>query len=696
MGHDRMATIIRPLIFDNMTTTNPLLQSQALPQFSHILPDHIEPAIKKIIQMNEAELETLLSQQSLTWTSLIEPLEKLDLTLSYAWSPVGHLHSVMDSEPLREAYDNCLPLLSAYSTAMGQNKTLFQAYQSIKVQQGESLDAVQNKILDDSLRDFKLAGVSLEGDAKKRYGEIKKQLSKLTSTYEKNLLDATMAWRKNITEKKVLIGLPESALQQAKKTAQDNQQQGYTISLEFPSYYAVITYADDRKLREEIYHAYSTRASDQGPNANEFDNSKIMQQILSLRYELAALLGFENYAQLSLSTKMAEDTTQVFDFLNELSQKSKSQAENEIQALQEFAQSLGFKGSLQAWDISYYSEKFKQQKYTFNSESLRPYFPENKVLQGLFDITETLYGVSFKEKKDINKWHPDVRYFQVFNNSNEVCAGFYLDLYARPHKRGGAWMDDCRDHYELSSGEKDISVAYLTCNFNGPVDGKPALFTHDEVVTLFHEFGHGLHHMLTRIKYPQVSGISGVPWDAVELPSQFNENFCYHKETLKLISGHYETGETLPDEMIDKLIAAKNFQSAMMMVRQLEFSLFDFHLHHDFNKDNNINIQHVLNDVRAQVSVINTPESNRFQNGFSHIFAGGYAAGYYSYKWAEVLSADAFGAFEETGILNKTTGKKFLETILSKGGSDTPMNLFKKFRGREPSIAPLLRHCGIH
>lgn len=676
-------------------SNNPLLQHHQWPPFDEIKPDQIVPAIETIIAKNEKQLQTLLQQDILSWTTLIEPLEKMDLQLSYAWSPVSHLHSVMDSDELREAYDACLPLLSAYSTAMGQNRELYEAYQQIRQHQAAELDDIQVKILDDSLRDFKLAGVALEGQPKQRYGEIKKELSKLTSQYEKNLLDATMAWHKNFANKEALDGLPESALEQAKNSAKLRKESGYSITLEFPSYYAVITYANDRELREEIYRAYSTRASDQGPDAGTFDNSKLMQEILSLRYELAELLDFPNYSELSLATKMAQNSEQVFGFLQDLAKKSHKQAKQELATLQQFAEQKGFQETLQAWDISYYSEKLKQEQYAFNSESLRPYFPENNVLKGLFEITSRLYGVQFKEESEIKTWHHQVRYFHVLDSDNNIIAGFYLDLYARPHKRGGAWMDDCRQHFKLSDGEKDRSVAYLTCNFNSPIGDKPALFTHDEVVTLFHEFGHGLHHMLTQINYPQVSGIAGVPWDAVELPSQFNENFCYHPETLKMISGHFETDETLPERMIDKLIAARNFQSAMMMVRQLEFALFDFHLHHDFSMHEAIDIQAVLDTVRGQVAVIKTPEFNRFQNGFSHIFAGGYAAGYYSYKWAEVLSADAFGEFEKNGILDSKTGKKFLDCILSKGGSDAPMKLFIKFRGREPSIEPLLRQSGI-
>jgi oligopeptidase A len=675
---------------------NPLLEKQSLPDFKQIKTEHILPAIEAILSESKQAIDSLLdSNSAYTWENFIEPMEKIDQRLSEAWSPVGHMHSVIDSDELRLAYDACLPLLSEYSTEMGQNRKLFKAFESIHDNCLQDLDSVQQKIIIDSLRDFKLAGVALEGEAKKRYGEIRKRLSEISSNYEKNILDATMAWHKTFADKTSLKGLPDSALAQAQQSAKIRQQQGYMITLEFPSYLAVITYAEDRKLREEIYTAFSTRASDQGPNAGEFDNGEIMDELLSLKHELANLLDFNNYAELSLATKMAQQPQQVFNFLNDLASRSKQQAETEFAELKKFAKKLDGITDFQPWDASYYSEKLREQKYAFNEEELRPYFPEQQVIKGMFAITTELYGVSFKQRNDVSCWHDDVRYFDVLDASGNIQAGFYLDLYARQHKRGGAWMDDCRNRMCLSDGSKEIAVAYLTCNFNSPVGDAPALFTHDEVVTLFHEFGHGLHHMLTEIDYPQVSGISGVPWDAVELPSQFNENFCYHPETLNLISGHYQTGEPLPSTMVDKILAARNFQSAMMMLRQIEFSLFDFHLHHDFDANNGLSVQQTLDKIRQQIAVLIPPAFNRFQNGFSHIFSGGYSAGYYSYKWAEVLSSDAFSRFEDEGILNSATGRDFLEQVLAKGGSEEPMALFKAFRGREPSIEPLLKHSGI-
>ena len=681
----------------SILASNPLLNSTGLPQFSSIKPAHILPALEHLLAEGRETIATLLQNvEDYQWQNFIEPMCRFENKLSLAWSPVSHLHSVMDSEALRKAYDACLPLLTEYATEMGQNKALYRAYQMIKKNHWDALDKVQQKIIDDSLQDFKLAGVSLEGEAKKRYGEIKKRLSELTNKFEQNILDATMAWSKNFADAAPLQGLPEMALSQAKQTAANRDESGYSITLEFPSYYSVISYATDRKLREEMYQAYSTRASEQGPYARQFDNSQIMDELLKLRHELAQLLDFKNYAELSLATKMAQSPQQVFDFLNDLAKRSLQQAQQDKLQLQQFAQELDGIEAIEPWDVAYYSEKLREKKYAISQEQLRPYFPEDKVIAGLFEITGKLYSVSFKENKTVSTWHPDVRYFEIYNADQKQIASFYLDLYARPHKRGGAWMDSCQDKFKLSDGSTQLPIAFLTTNFNGPTENNPALLTHDDVVTLFHEFGHGLHHMLTEIDYPQVSGISGVPWDAVELPSQFSENFCYQAQTLKMISGHYQTHEPLSDEMIEKILAAKNFQSAMMMVRQLEFSLFDFHMYHDYSHENPLNIQQTLNKIRSQVAVIQPPAYNRFQHGFSHIFSGGYAAGYYSYKWAEVLSADAFSKFEQEGVLNSETGQAFLKKILSRGGSEEPMDLFIAFMGREPEISALLRHSGIH
>ncbi|WP_419832473.1 oligopeptidase A [Endozoicomonas atrinae] len=672
---------------------NPLLESSELPPFSKILPEHIKPAIESIIDDNEKAVAALLASGAGTgWSALQEPLDQLDDRLGQAWSPVGHMNAVVNSEALRDAYNGCLPLLSEYSTRLGQNRQLFEAYQSLAdSEEFNKLDSAQQKVINDNLRDFRLAGVALEDDKKARYGEIKKQLSELTSKFSDNVLDATMAWSKLITDESELAGLPESALAGAKQLAESKEKEGWLLNLDFPSYFPVMTYCDNRELRKEVYTAFSTRASDQGPNAGEFDNTKNIQEILKLRHELAQLLGFDNYAEYSLATKMAESPDKVIEFLEDLAAKSKPQAEKELAELKAFAKETFGVEELEAWDVGYYGEKLRQQRYAISQEELRPWFPSEKAISGMFEVVNRLYGIEFETVNNVDTWHKDVRFFNI-TRKGEVIGRFYLDLYAREHKRGGAWMDVCRSRWK-QDGKLQLPVAYLTCNFTPPVGDKPALLTHDEVVTLFHEFGHGLHHMLTKVDYAAISGISGVAWDAVELPSQFMENWCWEKEGLAIISGHFETGEPLPEEMLNKLLAAKNFQSAMMMVRQLEFSLFDFKLHKEYRE--NIDVQSVLNEVRKQVAVVIPPSFNRFQNSFSHIFAGGYAAGYYSYKWAEVLSADAFSRFEEEGIFNRNTGESFLHEVLEKGGSAEPMELFVNFRGREPEIDALLRHSGI-
>ncbi|MBO9493683.1 oligopeptidase A [Thalassotalea sp. G20_0] len=673
--------------------TNPLLESSELPPFSKILPEHVKPAIESIIADNEKALAALLASGAGTgWHSLQEPLDQLDDRLGQAWSPVGHMNAVVNSEALRDAYNGCLPLLSEYSTRLGQNRQLFEAYQSLAdSEEFNQLDSAQQKVINDNLRDFRLAGVALEDEQKARYGEIKKQLSELTSKFSDNVLDATMAWSKLITDESELAGLPESALAGAKQLAESKEKAGWLLNLDFPSYFPVMTYCDNRELRKEVYTAFSTRASDQGPNAGEFDNTDNIRQILKLRHELALLLGFENYAEYSLATKMAESPDKVIEFLQDLAAKSKPQAEQELAELKAFAKAEYGVEDLEAWDVGYYGEKLRQQRYAISQEELRPWFPAEKAIAGMFDVVNRLYGVEFATLDNVDTWHKDVRFFNI-TRKGEVIGRFYLDLYAREHKRGGAWMDVCRSRWK-QDGKLQLPVAYLTCNFTPPVGDKPALLTHDEVVTLFHEFGHGLHHMLTKVDYAAISGISGVAWDAVELPSQFMENWCWEKEGLAIISGHFETGESLPEAMLNKLLAAKNFQSAMMMVRQLEFSLFDFKLHKEYR--DNIDVQSVLDQVRKQVAVVMPPSFNRFQNSFSHIFAGGYAAGYYSYKWAEVLSADAFSRFEEEGIFNRETGESFLHEVLEKGGSAEPMELFVNFRGRAPEIDALLRHSGI-
>jgi oligopeptidase A len=672
--------------------TNPLLNMQDLPAFSKIKPEHVEEAIDALLADNRKAIDDLLkSVDQPDWFNMIEPIEEMDDRLSRAWSPVSHMNSVVNSDEMREAYNACLPKLSEYSTELGQNLELFKAYEAV-YEKSDNLDDAQKKVLENALKDFRLSGIDLPDEKKKRFGEISQALSKLHSQFEENLLDATNDWFKVIDDADELAGLPESALGLARQNAEQRELDGWVLTLDFPSYYPVMTYADNAGLREELYRAYNTRASDQAEKT-QWDNSKIMDEILALRHEQSQLLGFDNFAEKSLAKKMARSSEEVFAFLNDLAARSRPQAENELQELQQFAQQEFGIDDLSPWDIAYYSEKLRQQKYNFTQEEVKPYFPVDRVIQGMFDIISELYDVNFVQLEGIDTWHPDVRFYEIRDHQG-VRAKFYFDLYARPKKRGGAWMDDCASRLKTSQ-RTQLPVAYMTCNFTPPVDGKPALLTHDEVETLFHEFGHGLHHMLTRVDYSAVSGINGVAWDAVELPSQIMENWCWEKQSLSMISGHYETGEPIPDDLFERMLAAKNFQSAMIMVRQLEFSLFDFRIHAEYDPAQGGRIYPILNEVRQQVAVIQPPEWSRFAHGFSHIFAGGYAAGYYSYKWAEVLSADAFSMFEENGVLDKTTGKRFLENVLEKGGSEDAMDLFVAFRGREPEIDALLRHSGI-
>ncbi|KRV76582.1 oligopeptidase A [Pseudomonas citronellolis] len=675
-------------------SANPLLQSYDLPPFSAIRPEHVKPAIEQILADNRAGIARILAEQGAnpSWDGLVLAMDELHARLGAAWSPVSHLNAVCNSAELREAYEGCLPLLSAYWTELGQNRELFKAYEALAASPAAAnFDVAQKTILEHALRDFRLSGIDLPAEQQKRYAEIQARLSELGSRFSNQLLDATQAWTKHVTDEAALAGLTDSAKAQMQQAAQAKGLDGWLISLEFPSYFAVMTYADDRALREEVYAAYCTRASDQGPNAGQNDNGPVMQEILDLRQELARLLGYANFSALSLATKMAESPEQVLHFLRDLAVRSKPYAQQDLDQLKAYAAEQGC-AQLQSWDSGYYGEKLREARYSVSQEALRAYFPVDKVLSGLFAIVQKLYGIQIRELHDFERWHPDVRLFEIEENGQHV-GRFYFDLYARANKRGGAWMDGARDRRRDAAGQLVAPVAYLVCNFTPAVNGKPALLTHDEVTTLFHEFGHGLHHLLTRVEHAGASGINGVAWDAVELPSQFMENWCWEPEGLALISGHYESGAALPQDILEKMLAAKNFQSGLMMVRQLEFSLFDFELHTSHGDGRSV--LDVLNGVRDEVAVMRPPAYNRFANSFAHIFAGGYAAGYYSYKWAEVLSADAFSRFEEEGVFNPQTGAAFREAILAKGGSQEPMALFVAFRGREPSIDALLRHSGL-
>jgi len=665
-----------------------------LPQFSQIKAENVVETMTTLIQNCKSTIEKHLKQDTYTWKNFCDPIDEADDELNKYWSPVSHMNSVVSSDELREAHDACLPLLSEFSTWVGQNKALLNAYQQLKnSDEFATLSTAQQKTIDNTIRDFELSGVALPEAEKKRYAEIQARLSELSSTFSNNVMDATLSWSKLITDENELAGLPDSAKAAAAQAARQQEQEGWLFTLDFPSYLPVMTYAENQALREEVYLAFSTRASDQGPNAGEWNNAPIIDEILALKAELAKLLSFNNYAELSLATKMAENAEQVNGFLDDLATRSKPQAEREVQEILDFAKTEYGVENLNVWDMAFYAEKLKQQRYSISDEMLRPYFPEGKVISGLFEVVSRLYGLKIEKVANVDVWHDDVNFYQITDENGGLRGGFYFDLYARAKKRGGAWMDDCRGRRTKLDGSLQYPVAYLNCNFNGPVDGKPALFTHDEVITLFHEFGHGLHHMLTQIDVPSVAGIAGVPWDAVELPSQFLENWCWEKEALAFLSGHFESNEPLPNDLLQKMLDARNFQSAMQMVRQLEFSIFDFRLHEQAGTD--VNVQQMLDAVRDEVAVVKPPASNRFQNSFSHIFGGGYAAGYYSYKWAEVLSSDAFSRFEEEGIFNREVGNDFLRNVLEQGGSKAPMELFVAFRGREPSIDPLLRHSGI-
>lgn len=677
--------------------SNPLLDFSGLPRFGQIEAIHVIPAVEQLLAENRKKLAELLADNntSYTWDNLLHPIQEMDDRLSRAWSPVSHLNSVKNTEELRAAHEHCLPLLSDYHTEVGQNGVLYKAIKSIAdSEQYELLDTAQKKVIQNQLRDFHLSGVDLPKDKKKRFKEIKQQLSKLKSSYENNVLDATNGWNENITDESQLAGLPDSALAMAKQTAELEAVEGWVFNLQFPSYFAIMTHADQRDLREKFYTAYTTRASEQGPNAGKWDNTDYMEQLLDLRQELAQLLGFNNYAEYSLATKMADSTDEVIEFLQQLSEKSKNVAQKDITELRQFAREHLDIDDLNAWDLNYAAEKLRQHRYDLSQEDLKPYFPEHQVIEGLFAIVKRLYKIEISAVSGVETWHPDVRFYEINDAQGTLRGQFYLDLYARPHKRGGAWMDECivRSAYK---GMVQIPVAYLTCNLTPPIGDDPALFTHDEVNTLFHEFGHGLHHMLTQVDYSGVAGINGVAWDAVELPSQFMENWCWEKESLTLIARHYQTDEVLPDELFNKMNAAKNFQSGLQMLRQIEFGLFDFNLHIHYQRNGQPQVQQMLDETRRQVAVLIPPEFNRFQHAFSHIFAGGYSAGYYSYKWAEVLSADAFSLFEENGIFDQKTGEQFLHNILEMGGVEEPMALFVRFRGRKPKIDALLRHSGI-
>ncbi|MBN9289436.1 MAG: oligopeptidase A [Gammaproteobacteria bacterium 39-13] len=677
--------------------TNPLLIDTPLPRFNDIQAESVEPAITEIIERNLKAIDALVEKEaSPTWATLVAPIEDLDDKLNNAWSPVGHLNAVMNTQALRQAYNNCLPKLSDYGTKVGQNQRLYEAYVALKgSKEYASYNAAEQKVISNAIRDFKLSGVALEKAEREKFAQLSQKLSELQSQFQDNVMDATDHWHLDVIESQMLAGLPEQAMKLAKQVAEKAGVSGWRLTLDFPCYQSVITYADNRNLRQKIHEAYFTRASDKGPDAGKWDNSAKMEEILATRHEMAKLLGFNNYAERSLAKKMAKTPHEVMNFLLDLAKRAKPFAEKEFTELQNFAKAEFDVEKLEPWDIAYYSEKLRQKRFAISQETLRPYFPLPTVLVGMFEVVKRLYGISIEENTHVEKWHPDVRFFEIFDENKQLRGQFYLDLFARNFKRGGAWMDEARVRRLLPNGKIQTPVAYLTCNFRAPIDDAPSLLTHDEVLTLFHEFGHGLHHMLTKIDCAGVSGINGVAWDAVELPSQFMENWCWQKEALTFISGHYQTFEPLPNDLLEKMTRARNFQSGMMLLRQLEFSLFDFRIHLEYSPEEGGRIQEILDEVRKDFCVVPIAPYARFQHSFGHIFAGGYAAGYYSYLWAEVLSQDAFAKFEEDGIFNPETGQAFLQKILEKGGSEDAENLFVDFRGREADVTPLLRHRGL-
>jgi oligopeptidase A len=676
--------------------TNPLLTPQTPPPFSQIKPEHAVPAITQIVADNRKAIAELLQHgKAYTWENLAQPLEELDDRLNKAFAPVGHLNAVVNTDELREAYNACLPILTDYSSEYGQNEDLYRAFQALADgPKYPNLNEAQRKIIDNALRDFRLSGVALPPEQKARYKEIAQELSRISSQFQDNLLDATNGWNKLIEDDAQLAGIPENARTAARERAEREGKTGWVFNLEFPSYHAVMTYADDRVLREEFYTAYSTRASETGPNGGQWDNSELMEQILALRHEEAQLLGFNNYAELSLTTKMARSTDEVIHFLEDLSRRSLPIAQRDLDELRAYAREQHGLDGLESWDLGYYSEKLRQHAYALSEEEIKPYFPAPKAVSGIFEVVKRLYGLDIRAVEGVDIWHPDVSFYEIRDAAGEIRGYFFLDLYARPKKRGGAWMDECSTRRQLADHIQQ-PVAFLIGNFSGPTNDAPALLRHDEVLTLFHEFGHGLHHMLTRVNHLGVSGIRGVQWDAVELPSQFMENFCWEREALDLISGHWQTGEPLPQALLDKMLAARNFQSGMQTVRQLEFSLFDFRIHRDYDPALGGRVYPILDEVRRQTAVFIPPAFNRFPHSFSHIFSGGYGAGYYSYKWAEVLSSDAYALFEENGVFDAQTGQAFMQKILERGGSRDAMDLFVDFRGREPEIDALLRHNGL-
>jgi oligopeptidase A len=667
---------------------NPLLDFSALPCFAQIKPAHVAPAIDALLA--EARAAVAHAERAPpAWEAFVTPLEDANERLGRAWGLVAHLHAVLDSPELRAAYNENLPKVTQYWTELGQNLALFEKYRALRAAPAfAALSRERQRIVDNALRDFRLGGAELAPEGKLRYAQIQDELARLGAKFAENLLDATNAWSLVVEDERRLAGLPADALEAARQP----EGHGWKFTLHMPSYLPLMQYADDRALREEMYRASATRAAEFGNP--ELDNTPIIARLLPLRHEAARLLGYASYAEVSLVAKMADSPAQVLGFLEDLAVRARPHAERDLDELRAFAREALGLDRLEAWDVGYASEKLRQKRYAFSDQQVKQYFPEDAVLAGMFRLVERLYDVRI-QPASAPAWHEDVHFFDLRDARGALVGQFYTDLYARDTKRGGAWMDDARARRRLD-GAVQTPVAYLNCNFPRPVGGKPALFTHDDVLTLFHEFGHCLHHLLTRVDELGVSGIAGVEWDAVELPSQFMENFCWEWDVLAHMTRHVDTGEALPRALYDKMLAAKNFQSGLAMLRQIEFSVFDMRLHCDFDPAARRSALELLQEVRAQVAVMIPPDYNRFPNSFSHIFGGGYAAGYYSYKWAEVLSADAYGAFEESrSVTDAQTGARFRDEILAVGGSRPAAESFRAFRGREPDVAALLRHNGM-
>ena len=681
----------------NQLQDNPLLHFSGLPKFEEVKAEHVSPAIDHLLTEARATIETL-SQSSdpqekdtVTWDNFVAKLEDMEEKISRAWSQVSHMNAVVNSPELRAAYNDNLSKLTDFYADLGQDERLYAKFRALRVShQFDSLTPSQKKIVENELRDFRLGGAELPADKKVRFKAIQEELSKLSAKFEENVLDNTNDYALYIEDAETLKGIPEDVLQTAREAAKADNKTGWKFTLHYPSYLPVLQYADNRQLRETLYRAFATRASEFGKP--EWDNTPLISQILKLRLEAANLLGFANYAELSITTKMAESAQQVNDFLQDLAEKAKPYALKDKSELEGYAAKLGI-ADMQAWDVAYASEKLREEKYAFSDLEVKQYFPESKVLAGLFKVVETIFGVRVS-KSHASVWHETASFYDIKDSANNLIGQFYLDLYARNDKRGGAWMDEAITRRKVAD-ELTTPVAFLTCNFSAPVGGKPALFTHDEVLTMFHEFGHGLHDMLTQIDDYGVSGIKGVEWDAVELPSQLMENFCWEWDVLRNMTAHVDTDEQLPRTLFDKMVAAKNFQAGMQTMRQIEFSLFDIRMHSEFDPYGDKTVLDLIETVRDEVAVVRPPKWNRFPNNFTHIFSGGYAAGYYSYKWAEVLSADAYSMFEEDGVLSAETGKRYWQEILAQGGSRTALESFTAFRGREPNIDALLRHNGM-